>query len=351
MNLPITVTPNELEELLLNIAPLRPVHIWGAPGIGKTAIVEEFADEVGMECVSMLGSQLAPEDIIGIPQIKDGKSQFIPPAMIAKNEPYVLFLDELNGASLDVQRAMYSLIYEKRVGEFYLPEGSIVIAAGNRQQDNAIVKTMSSALVNRMFQVELRPDQKQWLEWAYANGIHPWITDYITQRPDHLFSEPPKVEEPFSTPRSWHMLSDALKEYGVGEKNLDEKTLKVLAYGCLSPSHAGMFLAFIKQVKNKYTLDAIIKGDEKWPDKPEDRDVLYFLAQTFRARLMHDLPQNKGKLDRNTQEFVYRAKSMIKDLSEINFEIAQMVVSADEGEVLPEWFMMEVVRDLPRLVK
>lgn len=351
MNLPITVTPNELKELLLNIAPLRPVHIWGAPGIGKTAIVEEFADEVGMECVSMLGSQLAPEDIIGIPQIRDGKSQFLPPAMIARDEPYVLFLDELNGASLDVQRAMYSLIYEKRVGEFYLPEGSIVIAAGNRQQDNAIVKTMSSALVNRMFQVELRPDQKQWLEWAYANGIHPWITDYITQRPDHLFSEPPKVEEPFSTPRSWHMLSDALKEYGAGEKNLDEKTLKVLAYGCLSPSHAGMFLAFIKQVKNKYTLDAIIKGDEKWPDKPEDRDVLYFLAQTFRARLLHDLPQNKGKLDRNTQEFVYRAKSMIKELSEINFEIAQMVVSADEGEVLPEWFMMEVVRDLPRLVK
>lgn len=351
MNLPITVTPNELKELLLNIAPLRPVHIWGAPGIGKTAIVEEFADEVGMECVSMLGSQLAPEDIIGIPQIKDGKSQFIPPAMIARDEPYVLFLDELNGASLDVQRAMYSLIYEKRVGEFYLPEGSIVIAAGNRQQDNAIVKTMSSALVNRMFQVELRPDQKQWLEWACANGIHPWITDYITQRLDHLFSEPPKVEEPFSTPRSWHMLSDALKEYGAGEKDLDEKMLKVLAYGCLSPSHAGMFLAFIKQVKNKYTLDAIIKGDEKWPDKPEDRDVLYFLAQTFRARLLHDLPQNKGKLDRNTQEFVYRAKSMIKELSEINFEIAQMVVSADEGEVLPEWFMMEVVRDLPRLVK
>ena len=266
MNLPITVTPNELKELLLNIAPLRPVHIWGAPGIGKTAIVEEFADEVGMECVSMLGSQLAPEDIIGIPQIKDGKSQFIPPAMIAKNEPYVLFLDELNGASLDVQRAMYSLIYEKRVGEFYLPEGSIVIAAGNRQQDNAIVKTMSSALVNRMFQVELRPDQKQWLEWAYANGIHPWITDYITQRPDHLFSEPPKVEEPFSTPRSWHMLGDALKEYGAGEKNLDEKMLKVLAYGCLSPSHAGMFLAFIKQVKNKYTLDAIIKGGVKLDD-------------------------------------------------------------------------------------
>lgn len=351
MNLPISVTPNELKELLLNIAPIRPVHIWGAPGIGKSAIVEEFSLDVGMDCVSMLGSQLAPEDIIGIPQIKDGKSRFLPPAMIARDEPYVLFLDELNGASLDVQRAMYSLIYEKRVGDFHLPEGSIVIAAGNRAQDNAIVKTMSSALVNRMFQVELKPDPKQWLEWAYENGINPWITEYITQRPDHLFSEPPKVEEPFSTPRSWHMLSDALKEYGAGEKDVDEKILKTLAYGCLSPSHAGMFIAFVKQVKNKYALDAIIKGDEKWPDQPRDRDVLYFLAQSFRARLLHDLPANKGKLDHNTQAFVFRSKSMIKELSEINFEIAQMVVSADEGEVLPEWFMMEVVRDLPRLVK
>lgn len=117
MNLPISVTPNELKELLLNIAPIRPVHIWGAPGIGKSAIVEEFSLDVGMDCVSMLGSQLAPEDIIGIPQIKDGKSRFLPPAMIARDEPYVLFLDELNGASLDVQRAMYSLIYEKRVGD------------------------------------------------------------------------------------------------------------------------------------------------------------------------------------------------------------------------------------------
>lgn len=200
MNLPITVNQEELLEILLNIAPARPVFIWGAPGIGKSALVEEFAIEVGLECVSLLGSQLAPEDIIGIPQIRGETSEFLPPKMIARKEPYVLFLDELNACSQEVQKAFYSLIYERRIGEYHLPEGSIVIGAGNRTQDAAIVKTMSSALINRMFHVQLKPDVKNWLTWAYGNGIHTWVTDYISQRPDHLFAEPPKTEEPFSTP-------------------------------------------------------------------------------------------------------------------------------------------------------
>ena len=96
MNLPISVTQEELIEILLHIAPVRPVFIWGAPGIGKSALVEQFAEEVGLPCVSLLGSQLAPEDIIGIPQIKGETSEFLPPKMIARKEPYVLFLDELN---------------------------------------------------------------------------------------------------------------------------------------------------------------------------------------------------------------------------------------------------------------
>ena len=350
MNLPITVNQEELLEILLNIAPARPVFIWGAPGIGKSALVEEFAIEVGLECVSLLGSQLAPEDIIGVPQIRGETSEFLPPKMIARKEPYVLFLDELNACSQEVQKAFYSLIYERRIGEYHLPEGSIVIGAGNRTQDAAIVKTMSSALINRMFHVQLKPDVKNWLTWAYGNGIHTWVTDYISQRPDHLFAEPPKTEEPFSTPRSWHMLSDALKEYGAGEKDIPIETIRMLAYGSISASHAGMFAAFVKQLDNKYLLEDIIKGEARWPDKPEDRDVLYFLAQSFRARILHDLPQQKSEIDKKTQYFAHRAKTLLKELAKINYELAQMVVSDDDGKILPEWFMIEIVRDLPRLV-
>lgn len=349
MNLSFSVTQNELLDVLLNVAPIRPVFIWGAPGIGKSALVEKFAEEVGLPHVSLLGSQLAPEDIIGIPQIKGDTSEFLPPKIIARKEPYVLFLDELNACSQEVQKAFYSLIHERRIGEYHLPEGSVVIGAGNRSQDGAIVKTMSSALINRMFHVQLTADTNQWLQWAYENQLHPWVIDYITQRPDHLFSEPPKTEEPYSTPRSWHMLSDALKEYGADVKELSENCLRILAYGCISPKHAGMFLAYTKQLGNKHLLNDIISGEARFPSKPEERDVLYFIAQSFRAKLIHELPENKQKMNKEAQYLAHRAKALIKDLSSINHEIAQMVISADNGEVLPEWFMVEIVRDLPRL--
>lgn len=350
MNLSITVTQNDLLEILLNVAPIRPVFIWGAPGIGKSALVEKFAREVGLPCVSLLGSQLAPEDIIGIPRINGETSEFLPPKMIAKKEPYVLFLDELNACSQEVQKAFYSLIHERRIGEYHLPEGSIVIGAGNRAEDSAIVKTMSSALINRMFHVQMKADARQWIKWAKGEGLHPWVTDYISQRPDHLFSESPKTEEPFSTPRSWHMLSDALTEYHAGEKDIPAEVLRMISYACLTPSHAGMFLAYTKNIKNSHLLDDIIAQEAKWPKKPEDRDLLYFLAQSFRGRLLTELPKSKQDLPKGTIHFVYRAKAMIKELSVINFEIAQMTVASDEEETLPDWFMVEIIRDLPRLV-
>ena len=350
MILPITVRQEELLEILLNVAPVRPVFIWGAPGIGKSALVEQFANEVGMPCVSLLGSQLAPEDIIGIPRINGETSEFLPPKMIARKEPYVLFLDELNACSQEVQKAFYSLIHERRIGEYHLPEGSIVVGAGNRSTDSAIVKTMSSALLNRMFHIQLKADAGQWIKWATKNSLHPWVIDYIIQRPDHLFSEPPKTEEPFSTPRSWHMLSDALTEYGAGKREISTDILKMLAYACLTPSYAGMFLAYTKTLKNSHLLDEIIAQKAKWPDKPEERDILYFLAQSFRARLLSELPKSKQDISGNMLSFIYRAKGMIKELSVINFEIAQMTVASDEADALPDWFMMEVIRDLPRLV-
>lgn len=98
--------------------------------------------------------------------------------------------------------------------------------------------------------------------------------------------------------------------------------------GYITASHARMFIAFTKNVNNKYLLNSIIKGDANWSGKPEDRDVLYFLAQSFRARLLHDLPKEKQKLNRDAQYLTHRAKALIKQLSQINYELAQMVVSS-----------------------
>jgi MoxR-like ATPase len=179
-----------------------------------------------MDCVSLLGSQLAPEDLMGVPQIHEGKTRFHPPAMIACEEPYVLFCDELNGATHDIQKAFYSLIHEHRIGEYRLPAGSVVIGAGNRSQDSAIVRPMSSALINRMIHVSLRADYRSWMQWAKQRSIHPLVLSYLQTHPDHLVSPPPKSEEPFSSPRAWHMLSDALRAYSARGDELNPDIVK-----------------------------------------------------------------------------------------------------------------------------
>jgi hypothetical protein len=348
LNLAISVDQKQLMNILLNVGTVRPVFIWGAPGIGKSAIVEQFASDVGLHCVSLLGSQLAPEDIIGVPQIVEGRSVFCPPRMIAREEPYCLFLDELNACSQEVQKAFYSLILERRIGEYHLPEGSIVIGAGNRSQDNAITRPMSSALLNRMFHVEMKADSRIWLEWAAGHGIHPYIYDYICSRPDHLWSQPPKTEEPFSTPRSWHMLSDALKSCG---DQISEKELTVLANGCLTAAHATQFVAYVRQVRSEYSITKILGGSQRWPDKPEERDVLYFLAQSFRAQLLKELPRNRGKLTASTRQLAMRAKDLLIDLANISLEIAQMAITPEDGDSLPAWFIVEASRDIPALTR
>jgi hypothetical protein len=350
MNSAIELKQDQAFDFLLNVAVVRPVFIWGAPGIGKSALVNRFSAEVGMECVSLLGSQLAPEDLLGVPKIEGNCSRFFPPANIVREQPFVLFLDELNASSHEIQKAFYSLILDRRIGEYSLPKNTIVIGAGNRAKDGAIVKPMPSALVNRLVHIHLRADHRSWLAWATSEGnIHPWVLEYIQLRTDHLWHEPPKHEETFSTPRSWHMLSDALHSFG---DKVSEEMIEALAYGLLSPTHAGQFKGFFKQVKNRFALNSIIKGDAHWPADPKDRDVLYFLAQSLRSHLMKELPSDEASVRAEHKLLAIRAKDLLKDLSRISVEIAQSCVAeGDDGSKLPAWFLVELIRDLPRLVQ
>jgi len=362
MHAAVTVTPSQLPELLLHVAVTRPVFIWGQPGIGKSSLVEEFAVQVGLPCETLLGTQLAAEDLIGVPRIVgDGdqaRSRFCPPESIARDEPFVLFLDELNGSSHEVQKAFYSLILDRRLGSYRLHPESVVIGAGNRSQDSAIVRPMSSALINRMVHVHLVSSPRDWLAWARRNDVHPWVIDYISQRPDHLTTAPPRHEEPFSTPRAWHMLSDLLHSYRAGaDDDVPDELLRALALGTVSPAHAGQFRGYVRQVRHAWSLDALLKGTMRWPPDPTDRDVCYFLAQGLRARLAKELPVERSAASGAALELAHRAKALLTELAEISLEAAQAVVAgsqdgvAEDGTnaVLPSWFMVEIVRDLPRL--
>jgi MoxR-like ATPase len=193
-----TLTPSELLDFLLDVAPVLPVFIKGPPGGAKTSMVELFCESVGLECVILHGSTCLPEDVIGlpIPNHEERKTFYYPPARLARAKPYCLFLDEFPNASKEVQKSFYSLVQHRRTDSFRIPEGSIVILGGNRAQDQALVNPVSSALVNRVCVVEMADSHREFLDFGSRNLFHPWVTEFIAARPDHLRSAPGQSGDP-----------------------------------------------------------------------------------------------------------------------------------------------------------
>src|SRR4051812_47294352 len=148
-----TVTLSQAKDLVRCLADAESVLLLSPPGVGKSEIVRQAAAEAGLEVRSLLGTQVAPEDVSGVPKVVGGRAVFCPPRLLlpADGKPFCLFLDELPAAPPEVQKAFYSLLLERRVGEYALPPGTWVVAAGNRTEDRALVRAMSSALVNRVF--------------------------------------------------------------------------------------------------------------------------------------------------------------------------------------------------------
>src|SRR6185503_634683 len=212
----LALSPPELVELLKTLPADRTLFVWGPPGTGKSALVRLASMELGLPCVVLLGTQIAPEDLIGVPRIREigpGRfaTEFCPPGAILRPTPFLLFVDELNSAVPDVQKAFYSLILDRRLGDYQLPAGSRVVAAGNRVEDRALVRPMATALANRMVHVALDPNADAWLAWAAGAAVHPLVLAFIRARPDRLCETPPNDATPaYPTPRAWHMLSDAI---------------------------------------------------------------------------------------------------------------------------------------------
>ncbi len=207
-----TVTLSEAKALITALASAQSILLLSAPGMGKSQIVQQAAAEAGLPCRSLLGTQIAPEDVSGIPRIVGERSVFCPPRILLpeRPEPFCLFLDELPACAPDVQKSFYSLLLERRVGEHSLPKGTWVVSAGNRMQDRALVRALSSALVNRVFIIHVRADVVEWLAWAQGNGVHSDVIAFIAFMPEALTRPVPSEPVPFSTPRAWASLSSAL---------------------------------------------------------------------------------------------------------------------------------------------
>jgi hypothetical protein len=285
----LALTPPELVELLVSLPADRTPFIWGPPGIGKSALVREAADLGSLPCITLLGTQIAPEDLIGVPRISrlggEGGAfvtEFCPPRAILRSEPFLLFIDELNSAVPDVQKAFYSLILDRRLGDYTLPEGSRVVGAGNRVEDRALVRPMATALANRMVHVALAPDAEAWLAWGAQNGVHALVLAFVRARPDRLFELPPTDATPaYPTPRAWHLLSDSIAVVG-------ERLWPALAAGSVGDRAGAEFTAFAKRALEAPSLDAIASGAAV----PRDPELVYFLGASALARLGSNDPKD-----------------------------------------------------------
>ena len=227
----------------------------------------QAAGEAGLACRSLLGTQIAPEDVSGIPRIVGERSVFCPPRVLLPEEPepFCLFLDELPACAPDVQKAFYSLLLERRLGEHTLPPGTWVVAAGNRVEDRALVRAMSSALVNRVVILNIRVDVKEWLVWAKAHGVRSEILSFITFMPDALARPVPAEPVPFSTPRAWASLSRALdlaEQAGI----LDVPLRRALAFGRVSGQDAATFCALAEhEIETPRSASEYLTGTAELP--------------------------------------------------------------------------------------
>jgi len=239
-----TVTLAQAKELIRCLAAEQSVLILSPPGVGKSGVVRQVAAEAGLPCKSLLGTQIAPEDVSGVPRIVGERSVFCPPRVLLPEQPerFCLFLDELPACAPDVQKAFYSLLLERRIGEFELPAGTWVVAAGNRAEDRALVRTISSALINRVLILHIRIDVTEWLAWAAANGVRDDVRAFVAARPDALLRPVPDRPVPFSTPRAWASLSRALDLVELGG-GLTDPLVRALAHGRVSEQDAAFFVA------------------------------------------------------------------------------------------------------------
>lgn len=289
-----TVTLSQARSLISCLAHEQSILLLSPPGIGKSDTVVQAATAAGLPCRSLLGTQIAPEDVSGIPRIVGERSVFCPPRILLPEDPqpFCLFLDELPACSPDIQKAFYSLLLERRLGEFPLPKGTWVVAAGNRAEDRALVRSLSSALVNRVIILNVRVDNSEWLQWAQANKVRSEILSFITFMPESLMRAVPTSPVPFSTPRGWASLSRALdltEQAGV----LNHQTRRSLAFGRVSAEDAAIFCAMAEeQIQGLPDARDCVVNPRRMPTEPT---ASWFVIQRVRRMLSSgDLAEFSG---------------------------------------------------------
>lgn len=232
------------------------VLLLGAPGIGKSTLGRELAAAMNKTLIDIRLAQKDPAELGGVyfPNREKGILELFPPAWVklAGEQPCLIFLDEFNAAITKLhQAAAYQIVLEKRIGDFQFHPDTVILAAGNREDDNAIVTPLSSALNNRFAHFTMRADTAGWLKWAAKNNIQEHIMAFVQTYGDEVLFCAADTDS-FPTPRSWEMASKVIGK-------VDEADIKRVLAACVGAPMADRFQKYLT-IYRKVNAAKIIAG-------------------------------------------------------------------------------------------
>ena len=297
-----------------------PVFIWGAPGIGKSSIVKQIASEQNLNFVDLRLSLLDPTDLKGIPffdkenlQAVWAKPNFLPKEKDSKG---ILFLDEINTAPPSVQASAYQLVLDRKIGDYELPEGWSIVAAGNNESDRGVVYRMPPPLANRFVHLDMEVDVEDWKKWAYKSGIDSSIIGFLQYAPERIFIfDASKNEKSFPTPRSWEYVDRVIKT------SLSSKLLHTIISGAVGKESATAYLAFRKIMYQLPDIERLLDGENQ--DFSHDNQLLFALVAGIVSSLKFN--SNSQRVD-NAIKLSFNLPSefsvmLIKDLQQNSIDI------------------------------
>ena len=288
---------DEFGEYRIPAVRQRPVLLMGAPGIGKTAVMEQVARECGVALVSYSITHHTRQSAIGLPFISKkeygGKeytvTEYTMSEIIASVydkmeetglQEGILFIDEINCASETLAPAMLQFLQCKTFGAHKVPEGWLIAAAGNPPEYNKSVREFDVVTLDRVKKIDVEPDFSVWKEYAYKQGIHGAILSYLEIRKDHFYAMETTVDgKRFVTARGWEDLSTILKVYEDMNLPVEEGLIyQYLQHRRIAKDFAN-YLDLYRKYRTDYRVDDILQGKytkqavTKLQDAPFDTKV------------------------------------------------------------------------------
>jgi hypothetical protein len=256
----MTVLPRQIPEVLALARSMnKPVMLWGAPGIGKTQMIEQYTRAMDLEFKGLLLTTKTPADLGGLCALDHDRKMtvFYMPEFFPRDPESkgCLLFDELSSADDAVRLASYSIIQERRQGDYRLPDGWQIVAAGNRPEDGCPAFDMGRAMNDRFLHVLVEANAQDWLAWGGEAALDASVLGFIAANPQRLMPTANEIQSGnvvLPSPRSWEAVARACAA------TEDEDLLQIAVAGLVGEIGANEFIAWRAQMRSMAGVETIL---------------------------------------------------------------------------------------------